>query len=220
MRVAGIDDAGRGAVLGPLVIAGIVLDNDDLPHLAALKVKDSKLLSRRTRERLAPEIEKIALKCHFVEFSPADIDRIVNFGKKLRRLNWLEACGMAEVILNLRADVAFVDASDVIAERFKDQILERIPFRVGIVSEHKADRNYPIVSAASILAKVRRDKAISELRQQYGDLGSGYVADEKTMNFLETWINTYGSYPDFVRKSWKPAKKFIDKLTSTQLKII
>jgi len=219
MLIAGIDDAGRGSILGPLVIAGIVLDEENLPKLTALRVRDSKLLSPRRREQLAPEIKKIALKCHIVKFLPVEIDDVVNFGRKLRKLNWLEACGMADVILNLRPDTVFVDASDVVAERFKAQILEKVPFNVKVVSEHKADRNYPIVSAASIIAKVERDAAIDELRKAYGDLGSGYVADKKTMNFLENWIRKHGAHPDFVRKSWKPAKELADNKFN-QMKMI
>lgn len=212
MLVAGVDDAGRGAILGPLVIAGVLLDRQDLPELTALKVRDSKLLSPRRREELAPKIEEVALKYHVVEFSPAEIDKVVNFGEKLHKLNWLEACGMAEVIVNLRPDFAFIDASDVIAERFKEHVLGRVPFNVRIVSEHKADRTYPVVSAASIIAKVRRDEAIAGLRRQYGQLGSGYVADSRTMNFLKTWVSGHGSYPDIVRKSWKPAKMLVNSL--------
>lgn len=220
MLLAGVDDAGRGAVLGPLLIAGVLLEEEDLPKLTALHVKDSKLLSPRRREQLAREIEKTALKHHFVEFSPAEIDKVVNFGRKLHKLNRLEAWGMADVILNLKPDVAFVDASDVVAGRFKEHILERVPFDVKIVSEHKADLKYPIVSAASIMAKVKRDTAVAELRKKYGDLGSGYASDEKTMNFLENWIRRHGSYPGFVRKSWKPAKKLREDAKFNQMKII
>jgi len=217
---AGIDDAGRGAILGPLVIAGVLIKEEELPKLTALNVKDSKLLSPRRRELLDQEIRRIAVEHHIVKFSPAEIDEIVDHGRKLHKLNWLEACGMAGVILNLKPDIAFVDASDVVPERFKEHILERIPFNVRIVSEHKADRNYPIVSAASIIAKVNRDAAIAQLRLEYGDLGSGYVSDEKTMNFLENWMRRYASLPDFVRKSWKPAKKLMENAEFTQRKII
>jgi len=220
MLLAGIDDAGRGAVLGPLIIAGILIDEEHLPELTALNVKDSKLLSPNRREQLAPEIKRIALKYHIVEFSPAEIDDVVNFGRKLHKLNWLEACGMANVILNLKPDLAFVDASDVVVERFKEHILERILFNVEIVSEHKADRNYPIVSAASIIAKVRRDAAIAELSKKHGDLGSGYASDKRTMRFLETWIKRYDAYPDFVRRSWKPAKRLMSNIKFNQIKII
>jgi ribonuclease HII len=128
-------------------------------------------------------------------------------GKKLHKLNRLEAHTMAEVIAVLKPDIAYVDASDVLADRFGKHIEEKLPFKIKIVSEHKADRNYVAVSAASIIAKVERDRLIGELAREYGDMGSGYVTDPKTIKFLEDWIRKHGSYPDFVRKSWKPAKK-------------
>jgi len=219
MLVAGIDDAGRGAILGPLVIAGVLLDERELPKLVALGVKDSKILSPRRREQLTQEIPKIALKQHIVSYAPDEIDYVVNCGRKLHRLNWLEARGMADVIVRLNPDVAFVDASDVLPERFKTQILEQVPFNVKVVSEHRADRNYPIVSAASIVAKVCRDDAIALLRREYGDIGSGYPSDERTMDFLETWISEHSSYPIFVRKSWKPAKRLLSSDKFQQMKI-
>jgi len=220
MLIGGIDDAGRGPVIGPLVIAGILVDEETLPKLINLGVKDSKLLSPKRREQLAVKILKIAKKHHVVKSSPAEIDKVVENGKKLNRLNRLEARMMAEVIRNLQPDVVYVDASDVSAERFKQQIAEEIPFEVQIVSEHKADRRYPVVSAASIIAKVERDKEIAELRGKYGDFGSGYITDSKTVRFLEEWINTHGSYPEFVRKSWKPAKRLKDAAEKFQRRLI
>jgi len=207
MRIVGVDDAGRGSVIGPLVIAGVLLDEKDLPKLIGLGVRDSKLLSPRRREQLAEEVRRRALQHHVIMLSPAEIDRVVESGRKLHKLNRLEAQTMAKVIEVLKPDVAYVDASDVLADRFKHHIAESLPFKVQIVSEHKADATYPIVSAASIIAKVERDKAISELKGKYGEVGSGYAADPKTLEFLESWIKRYGSYPEFVRKSWKPAKK-------------
>jgi ribonuclease HII len=215
MLIAGVDDAGRGSVIGPLVIAGVLLKKEELPRLVDLGVKDSKLLTAKKRERLAEEIKKTALKWHFIALSTSEIDRVVETGRKLRRLNHLEARTMAEVIAVLKPDVAYVDASDVLAERFKQQILDFLPIQVQIVSEHKADAKYPIVSAASILAKVERDKAIQELREKHGDFGSGYITDPKTVAFLEDWIKKFGAYPEFVRKSWKPAKR-IKKNTKTR----
>jgi len=220
MLIGGIDDAGRGPVIGPLVIAGILVDEETLPKLISLGVKDSKLLSPKRREQLAVEILKIVKKYHVVKSSPAEIDKVVENGKKLNRLNRLEARMMAEVIRNLQPDIVYVDASDVSVERFKQQIAEEVPFEVQIVSEHKADRNYPVVSAASIIAKVERDKEIAQLRGKYGDFGSGYITDSKTVRFLEEWINAYGSYPEFVRKSWKPAKRLKDAAEKFQRRLI
>ena len=151
---------------------------------------------------------------------PIEIDIVVNTGRKLHKLNRLEAQTMAKVIEVLRPELAYVDASDVLADRYKEHIAEKIPFKVKIISEHKADIKYPIVSAASIIAKVERDKAISELQEKYGNLGSGYPADQKTIDFLKRWINRYKTYPDFVRKSWKTAKRLKNEAGIKQTKLI
>jgi ribonuclease HII len=127
---------------------------------------------------------------------------------------------MAKVITVLKPDVAYVDASDVLADRFKEHIAENLSFKVQIISEHKADARYPIVSAASILAKVERDKAISELQKKHGNIGCGYPADPNTIKFLEGWIRKFGSYPDFVRRSWKPAKRVKTKAEIEQTRLV
>jgi ribonuclease HII len=207
MLIAGVDDAGRGSAIGPLVIAGVLMKERDLPKLTALGVKDSKLLTPRRREILAPQIKQIAEKYAIVKLSPSEIDDIVFNGKKLHKLNWLEAQTMAKVIQALKPEKAYVDASDVLEDRFRQDILDYLPFKIPIVSEHKADRTYPVVSAASIIAKVERDKEIAQLATIYGDFGSGYPSDSRTIDFLERWIRKTKEYPDFVRKSWKPVQK-------------
>jgi len=222
MLIAGVDDAGRGPIIGPLVIAGILIDEKDVHRLRDLGVRDSKLLSPQRREQLAVEVRKLALKCHTVSLSPAEIDKVVETGRKLHRLNRLEAQTMAKVIDALKPNIAYVDASDVKADRFKEHIMENLSFRVEIVSEHKADAKYPVVSAASIIAKVERDYVIKKLREKYekvGDMGSGYSSDPKTMKFLEKWYARYGSYPEFVRKSWKPAKELKRNAEAVQTKL-
>ena len=220
MQIAGVDDAGRGSIIGPLAIAGVLLDEKDLPKLRDLGVKDSKRLSPRRREELATQIKELALKYHVAMLSPAEIDVVVETGKKLHKLNRLEAQTMANVITVLKPDVAYVDASDVLADRFKQHIAENLAFEVQIISEHKADAKYPIVSAASIIAKVERDRALSVLREKYGNMGCGYATDSNTIKFLENWIRKFGSYPDFVRKSWKPAKRLKRKAEAEQTKLI
>ncbi len=220
MQIAGVDDAGRGSIIGPLAIAGVLLDEKDLPKLMDLGVKDSKRLSPRRREELAGEIKKLAFKYHIEMLSPAEIDRVVETGKKLHKLNRLEAQTMAKVITILKPDVAYVDASDVLADRFKQHIAENLTLKVQIISEHKADAKYPIVSAASIIAKVERDRALSALQKEYGNMGCGYATDPNTIKFLEKWIKKFGSYPDFVRKSWKPAKRLKREAEAEQTKLI
>jgi len=203
--IAGIDDAGRGPVIGPLIVAGGLIPDHQESQLTAIGVKDSKALSPRRRHGLAPQIQALAVKYTLVELSPQAIDDVVFRGQRLRKLNWLEAQAMATVIRRLRPEVAYVDASDVLARRFGDQIREALPFEVDVVSEHRADVTYPVVSAASILAKTRRDQAVAALRAVHGDLGSGYSSDPKTRRFLREWFQTRGgeALPSFVRASWK-----------------
>jgi ribonuclease HII len=114
---------------------------------------------------------------------------------------------MAKIIEALKPDEAYVDAADVLEKRFGNHISECLRCKTKIVSEHKADRTYPIVSAASIIAKVERDGEIAKLRVKYGDFGSGYLTDEKTMVFLKDLLDKNGDYPSCIRKSWKPAQK-------------
>jgi len=219
MLISGVDEAGRGPVIGPLVIAGVLFKENDLPKLVDLGVKDSKLLSPQKRETLAVQIRELALKWHIVLLSPAEIDRVVESRRKLHKLNRLEAQAMAKVITVLKPDVVYVDASDVLADRFGDHIAENLSFSPKIISEHKADVKYPVVSAASIIAKVERDKVISQLQKKHGNMGCGYPSDSNTIKFLEDWIRKFGSYPDFVRKSWKTAKRVKSEADSRQKKL-
>lgn len=219
MLIAGVDDAGRGAVIGPLVIAGVSIKEERLPKLAELGVKDSKLLSPKRRESLAIEIKCIAEKYSVIKLLPSEIDKVVESNRKLHKLNRLEAKAMARVIETLKPDIVYVDASDVLEERFKQHILEALSINVKIVSEHKADRKYPIVSAASIIAKVERDREIAEIAKKYGELGCGYPSDPKTIFFLKKCLDKTGEYPEFVRKSWKPAKEAVRKSSMRQAKL-
>lgn len=220
MLLAGVDEAGRGSVIGPLVVAGISIEENDISKLMDIGVKDSKLLSSEKRVKLAKQIRQLALNYHVVFLSPMEIDRVVESGKRLHRLNRLEAQSMARVITILKPDVAYVDASDVVANRFGEHISENLDFTIKIVSEHKADLTYPIVSAASIVAKVERDQAIFHLQKRHGKMGCGYPSDSITINFLGDWIKKFGTYPDFVRKSWKTSKRVKMEFDLRQKKLL
>ncbi|MCX8154068.1 MAG: ribonuclease HII, partial [Candidatus Bathyarchaeota archaeon] len=160
MLIAGVDEAGRGCVIGPLVIAGVLMKEERLPFLTKLGIKDSKLLSPKKRETLATEITRISEKCLTIKLSPREIDQAVECKRRLHKLNRLEAQIMAQIINALKPDIAYVDAADVIEHRFAQHIQECLTAKAIIISSHKADRIYPIVSAASIIAKVERDKEI------------------------------------------------------------
>ena len=205
--IAGVDEAGRGCVIGPLVVAGVMVKAENLPILNELGVKDSKLLTPKKRELLYPVILELTEKYYTVKVMPFQIDKAVESGRRLHKLNRLEAQTMAQVIEALKPDEVFVDAADIVEHRFRNHIKESLKTKTKIISKHKADRIYPIVSAASIIAKVERDREVAALRETYGDFGSGYLTDVKTMIFLKQLLEHNDDYPSFVRKSWKPAKR-------------
>ncbi len=215
VRIAGVDDAGRGPVIGPLTIAGVLFDENDIEKLKAMGVRDSKTLSPKRREILCRFIKETALAHAIVELPPARIDEAVQSKRPPFKLNRLEAEAMAEVIAKLKPDIAYVDASDVNAERFGDWIRGYLLFKTKVISEQKADVNYPVVAAASIVAKVRRDELISELHKEYGFFGSGYPADPRTIAFLERWVQEHGALPEFARRSWRTAQR-IEKQAKQQ----
>jgi ribonuclease HII len=220
MLVAGVDEAGRGCVIGPLVVAGVATKKETLPLLVELGVKDSKLLTPKKREALYPEILRLVESYHVVKVPPSQIDLFVESGRRLHKLNRLEAQTMAAVIEALKPDEAYVDAADVLEQRFKNHIKECLTIKTRIISKHKADLIYPVVSAASIIAKVERDREIAALKLIYGDFGSGYLTDGKTMGFLRLLLEKTGEYPSCVRQSWKPAKLAKSEFGTMQSKLV
>jgi ribonuclease HII len=219
MLVAGVDEAGRGCVIGPLVVAGVLVKEENLHVLRQLGVKDSKLLSPKKREALFTEITHLAEKHHIVKLLPSEIDRAVECKRKLHKLNRLEAQTMTQIINALNPHEAYVDAADVIEERFAHHIQEGLTVKAKITSKHKADKLYPVVSAASIIAKVERDKEIAALKEVHGDFGSGYPSDKKTTQFLNQWLQTHPEYPNCVRQSWKTAKQVKNEQDTVQKKL-
>jgi ribonuclease HII len=216
---AGVDDAGRGPIIGPLVIGGVVLPRECIKDLLSMGVKDSKLLTPITRTHLAERIRVLATRMSLREIQPKEIDDVVLHGGKLRKLNYLEARVMAEVINELRPSEVYVDASDVNEKRYGEDVRSFLTNElktIKIVSEHHADRNYPPVSAASIIAKVHRDLVIENLHAEYGDFGSGYITDSKTMRFLRDYRRLHDAYPPIVRVSWKTAKEIEDELVQSR----
>lgn len=205
MLVCGVDEAGRGSVLGPLVIAGISIERRKIKQLDEIGVKDSKQLSSKSRENLYGKILELVENYHVVKIPPRIIDKSVN----QNLLNYLEANYMAKVIKKLGAAYSYVDSCDVNSKRF-GVCISNLAKTGKIISTHHADKKYLVVSAASIIAKVNRDKAIEKLQKSH-DLGSGYPSDSKTMGFIKEWISQNGDVSVFVRKSWKPVKLLLGK---------
>ena len=216
-RIAGLDDSGRGPVLGPLVIAGLLIDQGKAEALKQLGVRDSKKLSPSRRRALHDKIIEVADSYEIVLIEPKRIDEYVNRQRKFQGLNLLEAEVMAEIVERLKPEVAYVDASDVDEKRYGQWISERLTFKVGIISEHHADSKYPVVSASSILAKVRRDDEIGKLKTVYGDFGSGYAGDPRTIAFLKDHYRRVGDFPPFARRSWKTLDRLAAELHQRKL---
>ncbi|WP_461866852.1 ribonuclease HII [Thermococcus sp.] len=208
MKLGGIDEAGRGPVIGPLVIAAVVIDKDNIQKLETLGVKDSKKLTPLKRKSLFNEIIKLLDDYVIIELWPGEIDGRKGTMNEFEVENFVRALNS----LKVKPDVLYIDAADVKEERFGELIRKNLDFSPKIVAEHKADDKYLPVSAASILAKVRRDKAIERLREQYGEIGSGYPSDPRTRRFLERYYKEHDEFPPIVRKSWKTLKKIERKL--------
>ena len=205
MIVCGVDDAGRGSMMGPLVIAGVCIQKDRLADLRKLGVRDSKQHTARARQTLSTKIKNIVDSYHIVCVPPRSIDASV----QNHNLNKLEAKYMARVISKLDPDTAYVDSCDVNTARFGRQISQMSGKR-KIRSYHHADSRFVIVSAASILAKVTRDASIRRLAKRYQDIGSGYPSDSQSVSFLKSHYAAYGILPSFARKSWTPVQKILN----------
>jgi len=209
--IVGVDEAGRGPVIGPLVVAGVGVESD-VP-LRQLNVRDSKKLSPERREALAPEIEKLS-KYEVVVIPAERIDVM----RAEMSLNDFEAKLFAQVIERLHPETAYVDAADVDEIEFKRCVRRELRFDVEIVSQHNADELFPVVSAASILAKVCRDREMRAIEREIGMLvGSGYASDADTIGFLEQWIREKGSLPPHTRASWDTARRLLAGAKSRKL---
>ena len=189
-------------------MCGFQIEEKQEAHLRRIKVKDSKLLTREEREDLYPKILKISDKYKIIITNPQEIDRAVK-GHDGLNLNWLEADKSAEIIDDLNPNKAIIDAPGNNIEKYKAYLLKKLKNKnINLILEHKADVNYPVVSAASILAKVTRDNEIEKLKKQIGiDFGSGYMTDPKTVEFLK---NNFETYPELFRKSWFPYKDLMN----------
>lgn len=198
----GVDEAGRGSVMGPLVVGAVWVENDDI--LSKIGVRDSKKLTPKARERMYDEIVSGADGWFAVIASADDIDA----RRKEMSLNDVELNMFAEAVSKHPCDIVYADCPDVNETKFSSR-LDALIGGPGIIAKHKADDTYPVVSAASIIAKVTRDRMIDELHKELGDFGSGYPSDHYTMDFIEAWMKDNGCPPPHTRRSWEPIRQMI-----------
>ncbi len=204
---AGIDEAGRGPVMGPLVVAGVAVE--DPQRLSDLGCRDSKALHPGKREaihRLLRRDTGVRIAVRVVDAAGLDAER-----RGGSTLNEIEAARFIEIARELGCRRVVVDAADVDAPRFGRTVAAGLDPGIEVVSEHKADATHATVAAASIVAKVTRDEAVAELgrrleRKLGRQLGSGYPSDPKTRAFLAAWIAQFGELPEGCRATWATAR--------------
>jgi ribonuclease HII len=203
MKILGMDEAGRGPAIGPMVVAGVMIEEGDEKDIEG--VKDSKLLSHKLRVEFDEKI-KNNTKYVILEVNPQEIDAALESHEL--NLNWLEAHKYADIINELKPDRAIIDCPSPNCEAFEEYVRNLLENKdVKLIVENKADLNHKTCSAASILAKVRREERMEEIKEKYGETGPGYSSNAVTQKFIkENW----SKYPEIFRHTWatlKNAKK-------------
>ncbi|MCH8945427.1 MAG: ribonuclease HII [Nanoarchaeota archaeon] len=220
MLKLGIDDAGRGPVIGPMILAGCLMDEKTEAELKKLGVKDSKQLTPKRREFLVDLIRKKAETFEIVIISASEIDRL---NKKGVKLNEVEALASARIINKINKGFkkikVILDCPSTSIVKWQDFLKTKINnlSNLEISCEHKADKNHIAVSAASILAKSIREKEMFKLKEIYGkEIGSGYPSDPKTKKFLSKNVKKYNDKGIF-RKSWSTWKMAAGNVSQKKL---
>lgn len=211
--VLGLDEAGRGSLLGPLVVGGFLAPRETLAGLAGIGVRDSKLLSPRRRSQVYHELV-VAGQCCSLTLAPRTIDAYV----RRHALNRLEAEAFARLIRETKPSEVYVDACDVNAERFGRLVESLAEYEAPVRATHEADRTVPVVGAASIVAKVRRDRAIRRIEGSIGaEIGSGYPSDERTIRYVSRLLERAEPPPPWLRRSWATMRRLMPGPTARPL---
>lgn len=188
-------------------MAGVLIEDEEEEKLRNLGVKDSKMLTPAQRKSLYPKIIKMVKDYAILIIPPQEIDIYVQ-GKDGQNLNFLEANKSIEIINRVKPDVAYLDSPSNNLRAYKEYVQNLLSVPCKIIAAHKADVKYPVVSAASILAKVTRDREIEIIQQNIPEpIGSGYMTDPITVKFIQ---EHYQNYPAIFRKSWEPYKKLLE----------
>lgn len=221
--VTGIDEAGRGAMIGPMIVCGITAEKSVVKDLKEAGVRDSKTLTPRSRERLYDEIKEIVqTKSGVSSIVPLVISscEIDDLRAQKVNLNLIEVRKMSEIINMCGGKEIYIDALTSRPQRFKKTLSDHVDRKgIRIIAENNADKKYPIVSAASIIAKVERDRAIEELKQQVGiDFGIGYPSDERTVEYVESLVKSRKKLPPYVRRSWVTTQMIQEKNWQRKIK--
>lgn len=214
--IAGVDEAGRGPLIGDLFMAIVVIDSEQDSFLRSLGVKDSKRLTRSRREELFRYIVGTARVVAVTRITPSAIDR-----ENINTLEIKSLCRLLTKVLTITSiERVYIDAfasPDKIKEHVRP-CLKSLSID-NVIAEHGADSLYTVVGAASIVAKVLRDIHVDELKMVYGDFGSGYPSDRRTVDWLKNYYQRHRSIPPIVRRSWKTVENIIRRTHNLDLYI-
>jgi len=203
--ICGIDEAGRGPIVGPLVMAGVSVTEDKIETLKAMGIKDSKLIPPARREELFDEIIRLVDSYDIIEISASEIDEYQDRGINL---NQMEARVAAKIINKLKPSKVYVDSPEPAngGAKFGIMINEFLNVQPELIAEHGADSKYVVAGAASILAKVSRDREVARIVEEIGaEIGSGYPHDPRCKAYLEE--NFRGPIHKYLRKCWSTYKR-------------
>lgn len=206
--IAGIDEAGRGPLIGDMFMVIVVMEESKLPLLRELGVKDSKKLSKNQRERIFPYILSNSLIVSAARATPQQIDN--------ENLNVIELRMVCKLIKTVSR---FYTINTIYMDAFSNpNELKNVISKTCNIPEHNlvikynADSEFLIVGAASIVAKILRDDYIAILKRIYGEIGSGYPSDYRTIQWVERYLRKYGEIPPIVRKSWRTVRRMLSQL--------
>lgn len=203
--IVGVDEAGRGAWIGPLVVGAFAISEDRIADLRATGARDSKTVSPPERSRIHDLLPSLGV-ARSLELPPPEIDRHAARG----HLNDLEARAFGELLQPFAPAVAYVDACDTNAARFGRRVSAVAGPGIRVIARHRADATYPVVGAASIVAKVRRDRAVRELGGRLGlEVGSGYPSDARTISAVRRLLPPGSARPEWLRASWATTSRVL-----------
>ena len=210
--ICGVDEAGRGPAMGPLVVGVVYVESDDF--LKEIGVKDSKKLTPKARDRMYDLITDNVNHWTTIITTAEEIDE----QRKRISLNEIELNMFSEGVTKWKAETVIADCPDINESSFSARLSDLIGNDVEVIAKHKADDTYPVVSAASIIAKVTRDRMMDDIREKFGvNVGSGYPSDHYTMDFIREWIEKNGTAPPHVRTSWEPVREMLSKRKITKI---
>ncbi|TQQ81256.1 ribonuclease HII [Halonotius terrestris] len=202
----GVDEAGKGPVLGPMVAAAVRADEADLPD----GIDDSKRLSESTRESIATQLrESPAVAVGVGVVTTDEID------DPETDMNSLTVAAQVRALSDVAedGDHAIVDAGDVSESRFARRVADGVAksgIDIDVTAEHGADESNRLAGAASVVAKVERDSRIAALDEEYdADIGSGYPSDPTTREFLAAYVDATGEVPPCARRSWSTCEELL-----------